>query len=74
MTKRRKTRRRVRDLWTGRAPDETKMTAKITFTASLYSFFADSRISVTVRFGNGLDRDRDEATDAEVRAAMEGSA
>jgi len=50
------------------------MTAKFTFTAKAHSFFVDNRVSISVNLVVGSDGDRDDATDAEVRAAMEGSA
>jgi len=53
------------------------MTANIHITLRTHRFFAVSRFSITVSFGDGSDRgrDRDEATDAEVREAIrEGSA
>lgn len=50
------------------------MTAKFTFTARTHSFFAVNSLSLSVTITVGSDGDRDDATDAEVRAAMEGSA
>ena len=50
------------------------MTANITITASVHSFFAVNRLSITFEAEVGSDHGRDDATDAEVRAAMEGSA